>query len=381
MAGMTHRERVIAALSHEQPDKVPIDLGSTRDSSIVVEGYERLRDHFGIQGEAPLTSQMMRVVDVDEGVLRPLDIDTRGIYPGGPADILIGDARYRDEWGVERVRPADSYYYDQLSFPLAGQISIRNIARYPWPKPDHPARIEGLKDRLQAIRAGGYAAVLNLPSACVHTSQYLRGFEDWFVDIAADRKLITALFDAVLETSLAMCRAILAEVGNDVDVLMGSDDLGVQGGLMVSPTAYRQLIKPRHRRYFQLMRDMSPAKIFFHTCGSVADIIEDLIEIGVDILHPVQVSAKGMDPEGLKKEYGSRLSFWGAIDTQRVLPLGSPDDVRAEVERRIEELGDGGGYVLGAVHNIQPDVPVANILAMYEHARTYVPSFAQGGRS
>jgi uroporphyrinogen decarboxylase len=375
MAAMTHRQRVVAALSHEQPDKVPIDLGATRDSSIVVEGYERLQRHFGVRGEAPLTSRMMRVVDVDERVLLALDIDTRGINPGGPPDLVTGDARYRDEWGVERVRPAGSYYYDQLSFPMAGQITVADIARYRWPDPDHPARTAGLKDRLETIRSGKHASVLNLPSAFVHTSQYLRGFEDWFMDIAADRKLISALFDAVLEVSLAMCQAILAEVGGEVDVLMASDDLGVQGGLMISPEAYRELIKPRHRRYFQLMREMSPARIFFHTCGSVAGIIDDLIEIGVDVLHPVQVSAKGMDPGTLKAKYGHRLSFWGAIDTQRVLPLGTPDEVRAEVERRIEDLGEGGGYVLGAVHNIQPDVPVENILAMYQHAREYVPSY------
>jgi len=159
---------------------------------------------------------------------------------------------------------------------------------------------------------------------------------------------------------------------------MASDDLGLQGGLMVSPKAYRQLIKPRHRQYFELMHDMSPAKVFFHTCGSVADIIDDLIEIGVDVLHPVQVSAAGMEPRALKARYGERLAFWGAIDTQHVLPLGTADDVRAEVERRIEELGVGGGYILGAVHNIQPDVPIENVLAMFQHARSYVPSFATG---
>jgi uroporphyrinogen decarboxylase len=320
-------------------------------------------------------------VDVDERILGALDIDTRGIYPGGSPDTMISDGRYRDEWGVERVRPGGSYYYDQRTFPLAGQITMGDIVRYSWPDPDHPARTRGLKERLQAIHAGGHAAVLNLPSAFVHTSQYLRGFEDWFVDIAADPNLIAALFDAVLEASLAMCRVILREVGSEVDVLMASDDLGVQGGLMISPRAYRQLIKPRHRRYFELMREMSPAKVFFHTCGSVADIIEDLIEIGVDVLHPVQVSAAGMEPRELKARYGDRLAFWGAVDTQHVLPAGSPEEVRAEVERRIEELGAGGGYILGAVHNIQPDVPAENVLAMYEHARSYVPSYAEGGRS
>jgi len=372
---MTHRERVLAALSHKEPDMVPIDLGSTRDSSIVVEGYERLKEHFGVEAENVLTSRMMQVVDVDERILEALDIDTRGVFPPTPPDVILSEGCYRDEWGVERVKPPGSFYYDQRTFPLAGDITVSDIVRHPWPDPHDPIRRRGLKERVRQIRdETGCAAVLNLQSGFVHTSQYLRGFEDWFLDFARDRRLLETLFDAVLDVSLAICKELLEEVGSEVDVLMASDDLGLQDGLMVSPEAYRELIKPRHKRYFQLMHDMSPGKVFFHTCGSVVDILDDLVEIGVDVLHPVQVSAAGMNPARLKKRWGDKLAFWGAIDTQRVLPFGSVDDVRAEVERRIGELGLGGGYVLGAVHNIQPDVPTENLLTMYGHAREYRPS-------
>ena len=219
------------------------------------------------------------------------------------------------------------------------------------------------------------ASVLNLPSAFVHVSQYLRGFEDWFADIKANPKLLEALFDAVLEVNMATCEEILKVVGDEVDVIMGSDDLGFQDGLMVSVETYRKLIKPRHQKYFRLFHDLSPAKVFFHTCGSVAEILDDLIDIGVDVLHPVQVTAAGMDPISLKQRYSSRLALWGAIDTQHILPYGTAADVKAEVERMIEILGEGGGYILGAVHNIQPDVPLENILAMYKHAREYQPSY------
>jgi uroporphyrinogen decarboxylase len=373
---MTHRERVIAALSHKEPDLVPIDFASTRDSSIVVEGYERLKDRFGIQAENILTSRMMRVVDVDERILRDLDTDTRGVFPPTPPDVILDGGRYRDEWGIERVRPPGSFYHDQLTFPLAGDIRTGDIVGYPWPDPHDPVRRTGLKERVRQIQDEvGRAAVLNLQSAFVHTSQYLRGFEDWFLDFARDRRMLGILFDAVLDVSMAINRELLEEVGADVDVLMASDDLGLQGGLMVSPEAYRELIKPRHKRYFQLMHELSPAKVFFHTCGSVVDILDDLVEIGVDVLHPVQVSAAGMEPAQLKKKWGEKLAFWGAIDTQHVLPYGSVDDVKAEVERRTEVFGQGGGYVLGAVHNIQPDVPIDNVLAMYRHAREYRPSF------
>jgi uroporphyrinogen decarboxylase len=375
---MGHRERVLAALSHQPPDRVPIDFGATRDSSIVVEGYERLAARFDVPAEANLISRMMRVVDIDERILQALDVDLRGVFPAAPPDVL-GERTYRDEWGVERVNPPGSHYYDQRTFPLSGEITLAQLARYPWPNATDPIRKKGLKERVHALRAStDCAIVLNLPSGFVHSSQYLRGFEDWFADLASDHKLAGALFDAVLEVSLGMCRNILEEVGDEVDVLMASDDLGLQNSLMLSPALYRELIKPRHRRYFQLLHDMSPGKLFFHTCGAVGDIIEDLIEIGVDVLHPVQVTATGMDPATLKKRYGKRLAFWGAVDTQFVLPRGSTAEVCAEVERIIEALGDEGGFILGAVHNLQPDVPTDNILAMFRHAAEYRPSYGRG---
>ena len=369
---MNGRDRINTALSHRQPDRTPIDLGGTRDSSVVIEGYERLKEHFGVQEENRLTSRMMQVVDVAEPILKTLDIDTRGIFPKTPADTETGERTYRDEWGIERVRPPGSYYFDQVEFPLSGGITAADITRYPWPDPADPVRREGLKERVRWIRENtGCAAVLNLQSAFVHTSQYLRGFEDWFVDLAADTRMAEALFDAVLDISLGICGELLEEIGQEVDVLMASDDIGLQEGLMVSPDLYRKLFKPRHARYFRLMHDLSPAKVLFHSCGSIADILDDLIEIGVDAVNPVQVSAGGMDPRELKRKYRGRLAFWGAVDTQRILPLGSSAEVETEVERRIEELGIDGGYVLGAVHNIQPDVPLENILTMFRHAREY----------
>jgi uroporphyrinogen decarboxylase len=369
MTKMSHRERVITAFSHKQPDRIPIDLGSTRNSSIVVEGYERLKSHFNIQEENVLISRMMRVVNVNEQILQALDIDTRGVFPSTPPDIITGDRSYKDEWGIERVNPPGSNYYDQVSFPLSGIISINDINKYPFPEPHNPIRTKGLKERIKHIHDNNYASVLNMPSGFVHISQYLRGFEDWFIDIASDRKLIEYLFDAVLDVNLSMCRMILREVGNEVDILMVSDDLGFQDGLMISPSLYREIIKPRHKRYFQLMHEMSSAKVLFHTCGSVGDIIDDLIEIGVDAIHPVQVTATGMEPRKLKEKYGDRLVFWGGVDTQYILPRGNISEVKAEVERRIKELGENGGYILGAVHNIQPDVPLDNILAMYQYGR------------
>jgi uroporphyrinogen decarboxylase len=376
---MTGRERVLAALNHQVPDRTPIDLGGTRDSSIVVEGYERLKAHFGIESETVLCDRMMRVVHVDEAILTALDIDTRAIFPGGATKGVaqnLGDRAYRDDWGVERVHPQGGFYYDQLSAPLSGRITVGDVARYPWPDPEDPGLIAGLRERLDWVRENTQAAtILTLPAPFIHISQYIRGFEDWYKDFVVNAKALEALFDAVLEVTFRIAQRQLEEIGPDVDIVICADDLGTQWGLQVSPDHYNRLIKPRHAKYFKLIHDLTPAKALFHSCGSLAAIMEDLIEIGVDIINPVQVTAAGMDPAGLKKKYGDRLSFWGAMDTQRVLPFGTVEDVERMVRERIEEMGRDGGFVLSSCHNIQPDVSVEKILAMFEQTRTYRPSF------
>ncbi len=381
MSQMTSRERVIAALSHRQPDRVPMDLGGTRNSSMVVEGYERLKAHFGIGAGTRLVDRMMRIAEIDETALRALSIDTRGVSPGtATRGVLaeLGPRAYRDMWGVERVQPEGSYYYDLKGSPLAGEITTGNILKYPWPDPDDPGLVAGLRERVRRIREQtDCAVVLNVSSAFVHISQYLRGFEDWFCDFVVDLRRLEVLFDAVLEVTIQITKNQLRQVGRDVDVIVCSDDLGTQMGLQVSRQHYLKSIKPRHRKFFQAVHDLSPAKLVFHSCGSVADILEDLIEIGVDGLNPVQPTAAGMQPAELKRRYGGRLAFWGGTENQHILPRGSLREVRRMVEELIEAMGEGGGYIFSSCHNIQPDVPTENVLAMFEHAREYVPTFAR----
>jgi uroporphyrinogen decarboxylase len=378
---VTSRERVIAALSHEQPDFVPLDLGGTRDSSIVLEGYERLKRHFGIASKSVIWSRMLGAVRVDEAILRELCIDTRGIGLGTSTvqgDTETGENSYRDYWGIERVKLEDSYYYDIGRSPLSGDITRSDILKYQWPDPDD---VEFYRDLIPQVRwfreNTDCAVVFSVPSAFVHVSQYIRGFEDWYCYFEVGTELLELLFDCILDINIRITEKALKEIGQEVDVVACADDLGTQRGLQISREHYKKYIKPRHARYFQQIHDMSSAKLLFHSCGSIADILEDLIEIGVDAVNPVQVSAAGMDPAGLKKEYGGRLAFWGAIDSQRVLPTGSISDVKKSVEETIEHLGEGGGYILSAVHNIQPDVPLGNILAMFGHAREYVPTFSR----
>jgi len=370
------RERVLQALNHCESDRVPIDLGACTDSSIIKEAYYELRSFLGLpEREADLVSNLLRSVKVHEDVHQYFDTDFRGLFPGSPGEIKwTGNNSYKDEWGINKIKPPGSYYYDQREFPLSGEINKNDIIKYNnWPDPDHPNVTKNLKRDFQEIKnKTDCAIVLNLPSPFIHKSQFLRGFEDWFIDCACNVKLIETLFDTVLEINMRLAENILEVIGSEVDIAMCGDDLGTQRSLQVSPEFFRNTIKPRLQKYFALIRHYSPqAKIMFHSCGSIELVLPDLIEIGVDIINPVQVSATGMNPERLKEKYGDRLCFWGAIDTQHTLWEGSIEDVKAEVEMRITQLAKGGGYILGAVHNIQPGVPPQNIVAMYEHAKKY----------
>jgi uroporphyrinogen decarboxylase len=333
-----------------------------------VVAYEKLKKHLGIDGPNVFVTKMMQNVAVDERILNQLDIDVRGVFPGGAdkGSQTLPDGTWIDEWGVERRKPEGSYYYDLTKAPLAGEISISDIVHYPWPDPHDPGYTRGLREQLRHWReTTDCAVVVTLPGAVVHASQYMRGFEDWYADVALNPKLLEVLLDACLEVTLGVMTEILRVVGDDVDIAMCADDLGAQSGLQFSPEHYRKLFKPRHARYFETIHSLTQGKLLYHTCGSVYDVIDDLIEIGIEVLNPVQPRAANMNPGMLKRKFGNRLAFWGAIDIQEVMPFGSVDDVYAEVRQRFEELGAGGGWVLCPAHNLQPEVPPENVMALY----------------
>lgn len=379
---MNPRERLQRALNHQEPDRVPMDLGATRNSGITMPAYRRLVESLGLALETqPLgttgNSRVLGVAAIDERVLERLGVDVRGVFLGPPdnwADIELPDNAFEDPWGVVWKRPPTSLYFDPVRFPLAGEISLHDVVRYPWPDVAGDAGYtRGLRDRaLWLHERTEYGIVLHLQDICVHYSQWLRGYEDWYTDFHLNPGVLTAIMDAVLERRMAVAESAIAAVGDIVDVISCSDDVADQRGPMVSPDSYRKFIKPRHRRFFDMVHSRSDAKVLFHSDGSLPKLLPDFIEIGIDFINPVQVSAAGMDDTArLKREFGRDIGFWGAIDNVRVLPYGTPDDVRAEVQRRIRDLGPGGGYVLGAVHNIQPDVPPENIVALFDSARAY----------
>jgi uroporphyrinogen decarboxylase len=313
-----------------------------------------------------------------EAVLERLGIDFRGIFMGR-ADVtperlwageLEGEWFHQDDFGVTRRCPPGGHYFDVVTSPLSGEITTGDLARHPWPDPTDPGITRGLREKALRLReTTDYAIVLHFSDIFVHTTQYLRGFEPWYMDLVLDPALAGSLMDVVLEIRMEIACRALAEVGDLIDVVSTADDVADQRGPAMSLRHYRALIKPRHTRYFDLIRSRTDATLLYHSCGSVVDLLPDFIDMGIQAINPVQVTARGMEPTALKAAYGRDLAFWGGIDSMRTLPHGTPAEVRAEVRRRIETLGEGGGYVVTAVHNIQPDVPAENIVAMYEEAR------------
>ena len=379
MASMTSRERVLAALGHEETDRVPIDFGGCYSTGIYFTAYDRLKDFLGLEHETVIGRRMTRCVTIDESVLRRFEVDTRllalGAYEGVGHQREIDADSYADELGaVWRKTGAGPYL--NVDGPFYGKtVSLGDLETHRWPDPDDPGYYRGLRERARALReSGDCAIILNLPSGVVHTSQWLRGYETWLKDLYKNRDFACRLMELITDWWVRVADNALDAVGDSIDITNFGDDLGTQNSTVFDPRIYRELVKPHHARMFAAIKARTDAKTLFHSCGAVSALIDDFIDIGIDVINPVQVRARNMEPERLKADYGDRISFWGAIDTQRVLPLGTPEEVRAEVRRVADILGRGGGYVLNSVHNIQADVPPENIAAMFDEARTYRPN-------
>lgn len=370
---MIHRERVLRSLKHQQPDRVPIDLAGTFASTITLEGYERLKKHLGIRKETIIMSKRSQTAQPHEEVLQHFDIDTRGIQPRGPAawtDKVFPDGSYQDEWGVIRSRPPEGGHFYVIGPPFAGEPTLEDIRNHHWPDPYDPGFVEGLAEESKRLhQETDFAIILNLPVGLVHQTQFLRGYESWLTDLILNPTFAEALMDRVLEIFMIIGERMIEATKGHFDIIFYGDDVAFQNGPMMSLDLFRKMIKPRHRQLFAHLKAKAQVPLLFHSCGSVYPLMRDLIEIGADCINPVQVSARDMDTKRLKREFGEQMAFWGGIDTHKVLPFGTPEDVRAEVRQRIEDLAGDGGYVLNSVHNLQPEVPPENIVAMFEAAR------------
>ena len=372
---MSPRQRVETALDHREPDRVPLDLGTGGSSSPVPEAYTRLAAYFGVSAPARPVTHMLRLSKVDDAILQALEIDTRPVYMR-PARRGLRPCsepdHFYDDWGVKwrEVDTGLSVFREIAESPLA-DASIDDLADYPWwPDPLDPDRYIGTKEDAERLFHETDYAVIGCPgfNGVWERAWYLCGFERMLASLVADPEFVHAVLRRVTDIGKAVMGRYLDLVGPYIQMIKMGDDLGAQNGPLMSPKTYRAVIKPYHKELFDLIRQRTKARIFLHTCGSVYRLLPDLIDAGVEVLNPVQVSAADMDTRRLKAEFGDRLSFMGAIDTQHVLPFGTSDDVKREVERRIVDLAPGGGFILAPVHNVQADVPPENLVTMYRHA-------------
>ena len=375
----TSRDRVAAALNHTEPDRVPFDLGGSGTTGIHHVAYRRLRDYLGLpEVEIAIEDQKQQLALVHDDVKQKLGVDVYPNRPGVPRSFTKqewsegGYDKFRDEWGIEWWMPIDGgFYYDMRKHPLANVSSVAELEKIDFPDPLDEGRFEGLAERADALMNEKQVAYkLGRNAAGIfEIALWMRGFENFYCDLVADRAMAEALLDKLVEIKMKYWQRALEEVGENAMILCEADDLCGQDRPLLDPKLYREVIKPRHTKLFAHIKKCAKTdvKIFYHCCGAVTELIPDLIESGIDILNPVQVSAAGVDTKQLKRDFGKDLTFHGGgVDTQHVLPRGTTDDVRDEVKRRIDDLAPGGGFIFATVHNIQADVPPENIVAMWE---------------
>lgn len=376
---MTSRQRMLAALNHQEPDRVPIDLGGNQ-TGIHKFAYQALTKHLGIDDPVTIMDAVQQLAQPCEAVLERFHVDTRYVRAGAAADFKGGIVTQRrngrlwhdlvDEFGVRWSMPDDQpFYMDITHHPLAN-ATIDDVRAYPFPKGDDPGRFVALRERALALKKDTpYAVVSGICGVVYEICWYMRGLEQWFMDMLQQPEFCEAMLDRTLKFWLDFARGFLDEVGDLLDVIMIGDDLTGQKGPLFRPDFYRRIVKPRQKQLVQYIRSRTKAKIWYHTCGACVEYIPDLLDNGIDILNPVQISAACMDPATLKARFGDRLAFWGgAIDTQHVLPVAPPDTVREHVRRNLAIWKPGGGYVFNNVHNVQALVPAENIVALFDAA-------------
>jgi len=376
---MTGRERVLTALSHAEPDRVPIVIGACNPTGMKARPYRALKAR--LDGTAPerylYDWPELGTVLPDETVLGALHSDVRGVHDRFPAATYARNENrppgtpYLNDWGGQSTEVEPGVWF-QRHHPLAGMETAAELGAYPhWPDMDDFARVAHLPELTRRLAAENKYAIMGTPwlLSPFERAIDMQGMERLLTLMSANPDYVQALLARIAGYCAALMGHFLAACGDNLDIVGISDDLGTERGLLISPKMYRAVLKPVHADFIAFIKARTRAKVFLHTDGDVFDVLDDLVEIGVDILNPVQTSAGKMaDLAGLKRRYGKNLVFCGAIDSQHILPYGKPEAVRREVRRVIGLLGPGGGYMLAAVHTIMNEVPAENILAMTEAA-------------
>lgn len=383
---MNSRERVLTALNHKEPDRVPYDLGGTVVTGIQAKAYSRLRKYLGLpEKEIVIIDILQQLAQVDDDVMEQLGVDVRNISPRSTASFKIEinvtlDGRYsyfHDEYQIGWRMPTDGgMYYDMFEHPLSGEITPDMVDKYTLPDPLDPSRFDGLREAATKVLEQEKRALVigNISAGIFELYLWTRGFKDGYTDWAGNPDLAKKMLRKYTDMQLAYWERMFEVMkGIPIDVVQMADDLAGQNTVLISPNSYRKLLKPLHKEMFDYIHSKSDAKIFFHSCGAVRKLIPDLIEVGVDILNPVQVNAANMDSLELKQEFGKDICFWGGgVDTQTAFDEShTPEEVREDVRKRLDDFMPGGGFIFNTIHNIQGNVPPENIMAMWETLHEY----------
>ncbi len=411
---MTARERIIAAIEHRTPDKVPVDMGSTPSSGISAAAYARLRSHLGrTDGSTRVYDVVQQLAQPEEWALDRFGVDVVDLgrtfnteaSDWYPVVLSSGDAaeypswfrpekggdgawivRHRDGTPIARM-PDGAAFFDQTVFPYQddwpadwsglddamGKVLWSALVHSPWDNAGRPNFWTELRRRSQELRRTSDRALMVVVGCNLFEwGTFLRRIDNFLVDLLMEPEKVESLLDALLERHLAVLAKVIEAVGDTADIIRFGDDLGTDHGPFMNPEIYRSLFKGRHRQLCDFVKSRSNMKTFLHSCGSIGQVLPDLIDAGFDIVNPVQTNARGMEPERIKREFGKDITFWGGgIDTRTVLNRGTPAEVRAQVLERLEIFSAGGGYVFNTVHNILPDVPPENVVALFDAVREF----------
>jgi len=367
---MSSRERVLRALNHQEPDRVPFNLALTVDI------YERLRQQLGLPRDPHVKVGIWTDVPLGFDLVEAMQIDICAVGLNPPAH--WGPPRrdnglLYDEWGVGRKKVArddGSYYFEMVEHPLA-VATLKDVQGYPWPDPHDPGRTDGLRRKVERIREHTDKAIMaKFSNSIWEQSWWLRGLEQWMMDLILNPQIVCAIMDRVCEIAIGTALAALEVAGDLVDIYrLSGEDLGTQLNPMISPRTYERLVRPRFERLWRavkskLLEKNPDGRLMLHSCGNVRAFIPGWIDMGLDILDPIQPRAQGMEPKALKRDFGDRLMFHGGIDLQQTLPFGTTEDVMREVREYIQALAPGGGYIVAPAHNVQGDVPPENLVAI-----------------
>lgn len=378
---LTSRQRVQTCLAHQEPDRVPIIIGTSNTTSLKLQAYQRLKQKLGVEGEDRFIYDWPELGTVmpDEAILQRLHGDARGVLDLYPAWVYERNrARpphdpFIDDWGSGQKEVAPGQWFPGIH-PMAQATTLEEIDAYPWPDMDDPSRVAHVREQARLLAEQDQYAIIGTPWLLfpLERAFAMQGMDKFLLNLGRRPEFAVALLKRISVLCKTLMGHFLEAAGDNLDIIKIGDDLGTQNSLLMSPKMYREYLKPIHADFIAFIKERTKAKVFFHTDGDVFNLVPDFIEIGVDILNPIQTSAGKMaNLAELKRSFGDKLTFCGAVDTHRILPMGTPEEVRAEVRRVLEIMAPGGGYMLASVHTIMDDVPPENILAMVDAVEGY----------